>query len=257
MPSGEHSAKDMIMNPISHNIAIGAALFALPVTAGHTQTTEPFDKVAPNEATLNLSALGEVETSPDMATLSLAVTSVAKSASGALGENAAEMGRVLSLLKTTGVAAKDIQTSTLSVSAQYVYAQNEPARLTGYEATHQINVTVRDLTKLGSDLDAAVASGANQVNGVAFGLSDPLSTENAARLQAVQALQAKAMLYAKATGFKAVRLLTLAESGGSSPPSPMVMARFATNALTAPQTVPSPGEMKVSVEVTGRFQLSH
>ena len=129
----------------------------------------------------------------------------------------------MAALKKAGIAAKDIQTSGLNLSPQYVYEQNQPPRLTGYQASNQVTVTVHDLTKLGAAVDATVNAGANQVNGISFGLNDPTAAENAAREDAVKALQAKADLYAKATGYRIGRLVSLSEGGGYTPQPPMPM----------------------------------
>ena len=114
-------------------------------------------------------------------------------------------------LGKAGIAAKDIQTSNLNLSAQYQYAENQPPKLTGYQVSNQVTVRVLDLTRLGPAVDAVVASGANQVNGISFGLNDPTAAENAARQDAVRALTEKADLYAKATGYRVNRLVSLSD----------------------------------------------
>ncbi len=90
-------------------------------------------------------------------------------------------------------------------------------RLTGYQAANDVTITVRDLAKLGTVVDAVVAAGANQINSIAFGLANPRAAEDAARRAAVQALAAKAALYAEATGTRLVRLVNLSEGGGLRP----------------------------------------
>ena len=203
--------------------------------------------------TLNLSAYGESRIAPDMATIRLGVTSDAKTAAEALSANSARMNQILAALKAAGVPAKDIQTSGLNLNAQYVYVQNEPPRLNGYQASEQVTVQVRNLPRLGAVADATVTAGANQLNGISFGLADPTAAENAAREQAVRALQAKADLYARATGYRVSRLVSLAEGAavddGGRPPVPvMAMARA--------QAVPvAPGELTVRIDVTGLYEL--
>ncbi len=204
--------------------------------------------------TLNISATGEVRAAPDQASISLGVQTLQPTAAQAMTQNAEQMTRVIAALKRQGIEAKDIQTSGLNLSAQYAYEQNKPPRLTGYQASNQVAVTVRDLARLGPALDAVVASGANQINGVSFGLSDPLAAEDAARLKAVKALQAKAQLYADATGYKLSRLVNLSEGGGYSPPQPRPM--YAMRAEAAPSTPVEAGEMSVRVEVSGLYELT-
>jgi uncharacterized protein YggE len=167
------------------------------------------------------------------------------------------MSQVMSALQKAGIAAKDIQTSGLNLNAQYQYEQNLPPRLTGYQASNQVTVTVHDLARLGAAVDATVTAGANQVNGISFGLDDPTAAENAARERAVKALQAKADLYARATGYRVGRLVSLSEGGGYSvpPPMPMMMNQMKREAMAADTSV-SPGELKVRIEVRGLYELS-
>ena len=163
----------------------------------------------------------------------------------------------MAALRKGGIADKDIQTSGLNLNPQYVYVQNEPARLSGYQASSQVTVTVRDLKLLGAAVDATVGAGADQVNGVSFGLADPSAAENAARLEAVKALTAKADLYAQATGHRVQRLVSLSESGGYAPQPPMPLVRFKNEAMMADaaSSPVSPGELRVRIDISGLYEL--
>ena len=204
--------------------------------------------------TLNLSAYGEVKAAPDMATITLGVQTTAPSAARAMQDNARRMSQVTAALRGAGIEGKDIQTSGLNLNAQYDYQQNQPPRLTGYQASNDVTITVHDLARLGASIDAVVAAGANQINGVSFGLSDPKAAEDAARLKAVQALQAKAQLYAGATGYRIGRLVSLGESGGYQPVRPLAMARMVAAAPAA--TPVEPGELTVRIDINGLYELA-
>ena len=206
--------------------------------------------------TLNLAAYGETKIAPDMATITLGVTTDAKTAAEAMTANARQMNQMLTALARAGIASKDIQTSNLNLGAQNVYAQNQPPRLTGYQASYQVSGTVHDLSRLGAAVDATVSAGANQVNGISFGLNDSTAAENAARLEAVKALQAKAELYAKATGYRIGRLVSLSEGGGYAPAPPMPMASFAKRDMAVSASRVEPGELKVRIDVNGFYELT-
>ena len=90
---------------------------------------------------------------PDMASINLGVMTEARTAQGAMQANSARMTEVMAALRKAGIAAKDIQTSGLNLNAQYVYEQNVPPRLTGYQASNQVTVIVHDLTKLGAAVE--------------------------------------------------------------------------------------------------------
>jgi hypothetical protein len=204
--------------------------------------------------TLSLSASGEARTTPDMATLTLGVQTTAADAAGALRANAARMTATIAALKGAGVAPRDIQTSNLSLAPQYAYAEGKPPRLTGYQASNQVTVSVDNLARLGGVVDAVVAAGADNVGQISFGLANPLAAENAARVAAVKALEDKAALYAQAAGYHIARLVNLTESGGyqAAPPRPMMAMRV----QDAANTPVEPGETSVRVEVSGVFELA-
>lgn len=204
--------------------------------------------------TLSLSAEGEAKVAPDLARISLGVTNQAATAAEAVRANAGQMGRVVAALRSAGVGERDISTAQLSINPQYAYEQGSPPRLTGYQATNQVTVTARDLGKLGAILDAAVAAGANAAGGASFDLADRRPVEDEARLAAVKALQAKAELYARATGYRIVRLVSLGEGAAyGGPPPPVPMARSLAEGV--PVTPVSPGEMTIQETVTGLFEL--
>lgn len=244
------------MKMLMRAAALSLALGAIAAPAAFAQTAMPGGADAVFRATtLNLGAYGETRLAPDMATINLGVTTEAPTAQAAMQANAAQMNQVMAALKRGGIAAKDIQTSQLSVEPQYVYEQNKPPRLTGYRSTNQVTVTVRDLSKLGAAVDATVSAGANQISGINFGLADPTSAENAAREQAVKALAAKADLYATATGHRVLRLVSLSEGSSFTPPQPLPMVAMAARFKEA-DTAVSPGEIKVRVDIGGVYELT-
>ncbi|MDP3659641.1 SIMPL domain-containing protein [Phenylobacterium sp.] len=233
-------------------VLMAAAVAAPPAFA---QTAPAADTMF-RATTLNLQAYGEVRAAPDIATISLGVMTEAKTASEAMQANATRMTQVIAALRRAGIAERDIQTSGLNLNPQYVYEQNVAPRLSGYQATNQVSITVRDLKKLGAAVDATVEAGANQVNSISFGLNDPTTAENAAREAAVKALGAKADLYARATGYRIGRLVSLSEGGGYSPsPPPMPMVSMA-RMEKADSTPVSPGELRVRIDVSGLYELT-
>lgn len=238
---------------IAAALALGAV--AAPVIA--SAQTPVTITAAPAPTTFSLSAVGEVKVAPDMATINLGVNTDAATAGEALRANAAKMTAVIAALKKGGLTDRDIQTSNLSINPQYVYEQNVPPRLTGYQVSNQVTVTVRDLAKLGQAVDATVNAGANSAGGISLGLANPSVAEDTARQEAVKALNAKADLYAKATGYRLVRIVSLSEGGGYAPaPQPpypvMAMARM----KEADSTPVAGGELRVRIDLSGVFEMA-
>jgi uncharacterized protein YggE len=227
--------------------AIAAAPPALAQQTGHEA------HAAMMEGTLlSVSAEGRVESAPDMATISLGVLTEGHTAAAAMAENARRMNALTQALRRAGVAERDIQTSNLSVNPQYAYVENQPPRVTGYQASNQVTVRVRNLDNTGRTIDAAVAAGGNTVNGISFGHADPDTQLDAARREAAQNARERATLYAQAFGLRVERVVSISEGGGYVPPMPMpVMARMEADAATPV----APGEIATSVSVNVTFLL--
>jgi uncharacterized protein YggE len=231
--------------------ALGLAA-AAPAQAQLAGGPPPAPMMRMEGALLHVAAESQVRAAPDLATITLGVQTDAATAQAALAENAKRMQAVFAALKKAGVADKDVQTSNLSIAPQYAYAEREPPKLTGYQASNQVSVIVRDLKRLGATVDAVVGSGSNQVNGVTFGLADPDRALDQARKDAVAKARARAELYAQAAGLKVARIVAISEGGDAAiPPMPMPMAKMAM----AEATPTAPGELALSVTVNVAFEL--
>lgn len=240
-------------------LASGAACAAAPASAA--AQTAPV--VSPGGTLLSLSAEGKVTRAPDIATFSAGVVSQGSTASAAMTANAADMTRVIAALKKAGVADKDIQTSNLSLSPVYQPQRNlpdgrvEPAqpRIVGYQANNTVSVRQRRLAEMGKVIDALVTAGANQVNGPGFELDDPEPAQDEARTAAMKKARARAELYARAAGLRVGRILSISESGGWSPPQPVMYRMAAMDAAPAPSTPVQAGELQMTVNVSVQFEL--
>lgn len=252
------NTRPLILAAAISGLAIGAA----PATA---QPMPPAARTAPGAPTLlTLSAEGKVTRAPDVATFSAGVVSQGKTASEALRANATDMTRVIAALKRAGVAEKDIQTSNLSLNPVYQPQRNmpdgsvEPAQPTiiGYQANNTVSVKQRKLGDFGKVIDALVAAGANQVNGPSFEVDNPEPAQDEARTAAMAKARARAELYARASGLRVGRIVSISESGGWSPPQPVMYRMVAMEAAApAPSSPVQAGELQMSVSVNVQFEL--
>jgi uncharacterized protein YggE len=209
----------------------------------------------PAPTTLTVNAEGRVSRAPDIAEVSGGVVTSAPTASAAMRENAERMTAVVAAVKKAGIADRDIQTSGLSLQPQYKYQNNEAPLLTGYQATNTVSIRVRKIGETGKLLDTLVGVGANQISGPNFRVEAADAALDEARVEAVTTARARAELYAKATGKRVRRIVSIAESGGFEPgPRPMMMAKaMAMDAAPAPPV--APGEVDLSINVTMVFEL--
>jgi uncharacterized protein YggE len=203
---------------------------------------------------LDINATGEVTRVPDLATISAGVVTRSANASSAMQQAAARMARVREALRRAGIADRDIQTSNVSLSPDYVYAKDQPPRISGYSASNQVTVRFRDIASTGKILDALVEQGANQISGPNLSIEHPEAALDEARTRAVAAARARAELYARALGMRIARIVSVSESGGYAPPPPMAPMVMAARA-ERDQTQIDPGEQKLQVGVAMTFEL--
>ena len=210
----------------------------------------------PSDGTLlSVSANAEARRTPDIANVSTGVVTRAPDANGAMRANAEQMAKVVAAIKAAGVAERDIQTSGVNLNPDYRYAENQPPVITGYQASNTVNITVRDISRLGKLLDALVATGANQINGPTFDVDDKDSAYDEARRSAIAKAQARAEMYAKALGQRVRRIVSISEGGGFGMPQPMPMMAMAKAERMQADTPIAPGENVLGVNLDVVFEL--
>ena len=203
---------------------------------------------------LDINATGDVTRVPDLATISAGVVSRSTSATTAMQQTATRMAQVREVLRRAGIADRDIQTSRISLNPDYVYANNQPPKLSGYSASNQVTVRFHDLASTGKILDALVDEGANQISGPNLSVEHPEAALDEARAKAIAAGRARADLYARSLGLRVARVVAVSESGGYAPPPPMAPMVMAARG-ERDQTVIDPGEQKLQVSVSMTFEL--
>ena len=214
------------------------SLLILSATAAVAQPT-PTASIAPldpDSALLSLSAEGRSLRTPDLAIFSAGVVSTGVTASEAIGANSRKMEAVMDALRRAGIAARDIQTSSISLQPRFddpdrdeilrarqsgqpyvPSARPRAPKIIGYEARNSVQVRVRKLGEMGRILDTLVESGANEVNGPSFTLDEQKAALDEARIEAVATGRARAELYARAAGMRVARIVAISEGGGYYP----------------------------------------
>ncbi|WP_267347327.1 SIMPL domain-containing protein [Sphingomonas sp. GM_Shp_2] len=221
---------------------------------GVPQTVEPLVPAA--GTILDVSAEGRTTRVPDLATIRAGVVSQGATAAAALSDNAQRMTRVLAALKRAGIAERDVQTATVQLQPQYRYGENVPPVITGYQATNSVAIRFRDVARSGTILDTLVAQGANQIEGPNLSIDKPDAALDEARQDAVARARARADLYAKASGLRVLRIVSIAEGGSDAggPERPMAFAVSMRAKADAPTEIAA-GERDVTVSLNVRFLL--
>ncbi len=171
--------------------------------------------------TLVMSGTGKTVGVPDELTFTLSVGLVRSDLRTALADANATMGRVLTRLDQLGVRKSDVQTTGLQMNAVYDYHSYGPPTLRGYRVSQRAEVLVRDLTRGGQAVTAAVDTGGDdvRVGNIGLRIADTDALLAQSRQAAVKQATAKAQEYADATGQDLGDVLSLREVHTSAPPT--------------------------------------
>lgn len=230
---------------ISAGVVLGVIVaLTLPSLAQNTGSPAP----STTQRSVTVSGTSTIKAAPDEAVVSLGVQTQANTAQGALSQNAEHMTAVFAALNGQGISKDDI--ATTDVSLYPTYGQNG-IEITGYQASNQIDVTVHDMTKVGTIIDAAVGAGANLSNGITFKLSDESHGVDQALAAAVADARSKADALATAGDAQLGQVVTIQETSASSTPPIFYDKAFASAGAAVPTPVSPPTiETQVSVTVT-------
>lgn len=226
-------------------LTLSAAL-AMPMTLSAHAQTAPQGVMS----SITVTGTGTVQAPPDLATLMIGVTTQGDTAAVALAANSEAVTAVMARLTASGIEARDMQTSNLSINPNWTNFDGASApTISGYVATNMLTVRVRVLDGLGAVLDAAVADGANTLNGLTFGLAKPEPALNDARKAAVSDARAKAELLVTAAGMKLGRVVSITESGAWTDPQPMFRDAAASPPVAG-------GELAMTANVTIQYEMT-
>jgi uncharacterized protein YggE len=161
--------------------------------------------------------------------------------------NSQKMSKVLDALREMGLGDDDLATSLIELYPRY---DDRGEVVTGYDASNEIEVTIRDLGSVGRVLDTAVGAGANVAGGITFRVSDANEGLDEALAEAVVDARAKAETMAAAADAGIGQVMTIVEQAGVQP-GPYYAERVAYAGADMAVPVETPTiETTVSVSVT-------
>lgn len=222
---------------------------ALPRTALLTAAPS-----APSPATVTVTGEGSTTATPDLAVIGAGVEAQAKTPQAALNAQNEAASALLKAVRGQGVAERDISTENLSLSPVYDY-QDGTSELKGYQAAQSFSIKVREAGRTGKVLQAITdATGtAGRINSVTFAVADPAPLRARARKAAHDDAHTKALQYARLSGHRLGRLVSLTDIATSGPVSPPWSPDAPPGAGAG---VPlAPGEVRTTATVTAVYEL--
>ena len=238
------------MKKTVHILTLVCALFLMSCSAAFAAPQQETPR-----PTLSVDGQGTGTAAPDMATVTIGVTTQGKDAAKAQNDNAWVSNQIQAAVRGLGIAEKDIQTRNYSFYPNYSTDKDRRNEVTGYTVNNSVIVVVRDIKLTGKVIDAALNNGANDINSLDFSASDTKAVRKVALLNAVQDARDKADIIAKGLGKRIVGIQNVSESTGY-----IETRRFGGNMLMAvakdAATPIAPGSLSLTANVHIDFILS-
>jgi len=210
-----------------------------------------------NANQITVSGEGKVYAKPDVAVVNLGVTTEGQTTADVIKSNTDKMNAVIKAVKDSGVDEKDILSTAYSLSPLYNYTEAKGRVFQGYTLDQNIEVKIRDFTKIGDILSKATAKGANLANNLQFTIDNPEQFKQEARAKAIEQAKANAQNLAKVSGIKLGKLINVYENYS---PYPIM---YNTKALglgggaaeSAPAPTIQPGQQEIDVTINLTYQV--
>jgi uncharacterized protein YggE len=223
---------------VAFAIVYAAIICAAPVRAQEDDTPSLED--IPH---ITIVGTAETEVAPDLATITLGVTTERPTAKEAAGETAAKAGAVIAAAKAQGVGAPDIVTQSVTLTQTFDDIRDPQGQITGqrprgFVAENVVAIRIRDLARAGALAELLIEKGANRFDGISFSVEHPAPILVRLTGEAVKNAQAQAAIAAEAAGMRLGRVLTMERPGADADlPAPMRVARGMLAKARAPMPV--------------------
>jgi uncharacterized protein len=241
-----------------NRITIAAALLAvLAAAAPAAAQTLPAPRQIP--AQITVSGQGSVDRTPDQATVSFSIVTNDDNAARATSANNTAYNALVARLRALGIDAAAIKTTSYYLNYNQRPPQPNPQfpQRYGYVVTRGVAVTTNRTDQAGAIVDAGVAAGVSNVNGVSFGLRDSRGAYRAALAAAVADADAQAQALAAAAHVRILRVVSIGAGSFSVPRPYPVMARMAAAAPPAPvPTDIQASDQTITATVSATYEIA-
>jgi len=213
-----------------------------------------------NQDRFSVTGSGTVYAKADIANLEVGLrTGAKKTAAEATVDSTKKMNEIMAELNTLGIEEKDIKTSNYNLSPVYNYTNERGQELVGYEVTQNVNLKIRDLSKIGDVIAKTTEKGANQIGNINFTIDDEYELKNQARELAIEKAKEKAALIAEQSGMKIGKIKGVFENYNDYQPivaysnAKLEMGMGGAVDLAAPSI--QAGQNEIRVEVTLTYEI--
>lgn len=210
-----------------------------------------------NQNQITVSGEGKIYAKPDVAIVSLGVNTTGATVAAVTQSNTDKMNAVITAIKNLKIDEKDIQTTNYNLTPLYNYTEAAGRIFQGYTLDQNIQVKIRDFTKIGDVLSQATSNGANLTGDLQFTIDNPEQFKEQARAKAIAQAKANAQNLAKESGVNLGKLINVYES---SNPYPVMYSNSAKGiGGGVPEAVPTPviqpGQQEIDVTINLTYQV--
>lgn len=207
--------------------------------------------------TVTVGGDGSIKVDPDVAFVNVAIETKASTASAAQQANAKLLVPVeKTLYDQFGIDKKDVRMTGFNVQPEYNFTDKGGRVLLGYIATHQLQITYRQLDNIGKLLDALTAAGVNRMDGVSFGTEKADQYELEALKKAMANADAKASVLATSAKHTLGGVLNIVQGVVNNNPIPFApMAKSMLSSDSSASTSVQPGQIEINTSVTVQYAL--
>ena len=232
--------------------AAGLAAVGLSACDSSSGPTSAPGAPGANSRQVTVVGAGQVQGTPDTLTVNTSIEAVAPDVTAAMNQTSERQTAVINALVQSGIDRKDI--STTQVSLQPQYAGGDSTAIVGYRASNSIDVKIRKLDSASQTLALVVSTGgdATRINSVNYTIGDDSQLVKDARTRAFNDAKGRAEQYAQLSGLHLGKVISISESGGKTPPSPLPSTRGAEMAAVPVE----PGQQTVGFSVTVVWELT-
>lgn len=242
------------------------AILALFLLAETVSVVQDFGRPGnPATDTVTVSADGQATMPPDVARVSFTVQNTAAAVSDAQAATTKQANAAIDFVKGQRVADKDVKTLSYNITPQYSYPSpcvgavcpvDRSPKVTGYQVSESIQVTVRDLANVGALLSGLGKLEVQNISGPSFALDDSSAGYDAARADAIAKAQVQAQLLAKQLGVSLGKIVNFSESSGgyAYPTMAYGLGGGATDSKAVAPTLPT-GENTYNASVSVTYEI--
>lgn len=149
-----------------------------------------------------VSGQGKITLRPDKCTVEFATVSRDSDQTKALADNTAKNNKMVEAFKKNGIKSEDIVTQNFNLGEEYEYNEDGTREDRIYVVTNTVELTLKDLTKIGNFIEIGINNGADSVGYLRYDSSKTDEAYARALKLAVEDAKSKTNIIANALGVK-------------------------------------------------------